>query len=178
MKEVFLICGMLTLLFVPNAFSGEIATQFQFRSKNIIQVMKGSRNFEQITSEDTWIKEIGMERTVCFGSCPAYTVIIKGEGTFRYKGEQFAKRQGEHVGKVSKWELNSLLKFIKDSDYFSMQDEYETSVTDSPTAYTYIVMSGRKKIIRNYADSGPTKLWAIQQLIDKLLLEAEWNNEK
>ena len=178
MRGVSSICGMLTLLFVSNAFCGEIARQFQSRSKDIMQVMKGSRTFEQITSEDTGITEIGLERTACFGACPAYAVIIKGEGTFRYKGEQFAKRQGEHVGKISKWELNSLLKFIKDSDYFSMQDEYETSVTDSPTAYTYVVMSGKKKIIRNYTDSGPTKLWAIQQLIDKLLLEAEGNNEK
>ena len=56
-----------------------------------------------------------------------------------------------------------------------MRDEYETSVTDNPTVYAYIVMSGKKKIIRNYANSGPTKLWAIQELIDKLLLEAEWD---
>jgi uncharacterized protein DUF6438 len=89
--------------------------------------------------------------------------------------QQHAKRQGELTGKISQWELNSLLKFIKDSNYFSMRDEYETSVTDNPTVYTYIVMSGKKKIIRNYANSGPTKLWAIQELIDKLLLEAEWD---
>ena len=48
-------------------------------------------------------------------------------------------------------------------------------MTDQPTCYTTVVMHGERKMVRNYANAGPTKLWAIEQIIDKLLLEAEWD---
>ena len=35
--------------------------------------------------------------------------------------------------------------------------------------------TGRRKTVRNYGNAGPTKLWAVEQLIDKLLLEAKWD---
>ena len=73
------ISGVMTLLFVFNAMCGEIAIQFKSRSKDLVQVMKGSRSFHQITAADTGITEIGMERTVCRGTCPA--VIIRSDAT-------------------------------------------------------------------------------------------------
>ena len=119
-----------------------------------------------------------MERTRCYGTCPAYTVIIKSDGTFHYKAERNVKRPGEHTGKISEWKLKELFEFIKDADYFALEDKYWITVTDHSTVYTYVVMNGKKKIISNYANSGPPKLWAIEQLIDYLLLDAEWDNEK
>jgi hypothetical protein len=50
-------------------------------------------------------------------------------------------------------------------------------VTDNPTVYTTVVMDGKRKVVSNYANAGPTKLWAIEQLIDKLLLEAKWDEK-
>jgi hypothetical protein len=47
-----------------------------------------------------------------------------------------------------------------------------------PAVYTSVTKRDRRKVIRNYANAGPTKLWAIEQLIDKLLLEAEWDSPR
>ena len=178
MKKTISIYGVLSLLFICNAFCGEIASQFHSPTNDWERISRTSRGFGPHAWEDTGITEIGMERTVCYGTCPAYTVIIKSDGTFRYKGEQNAKRPGEHTGKISEWKLRELLEFIKDADYFALEDQYRNNVTDRPTVFTYIVLNGKKKIISNYANSGPTKLWAIEQLIDKLLLDAEWDNDK
>ena len=59
-----------------------------------------------------------------------------------------------------------------------LENTYDRFVTDNPTAYTTVVMNANRKVIKNYAHAGPTKLWAIEQLIDKLMLEARWDNEK
>jgi hypothetical protein len=53
---------------------------------------------------------------------------------------------------------------------------YRRPVTDLPTAFTMVIMDGRRKIIMDYADSGPQKLQAIEKLIDGLMEKAKWNN--
>jgi hypothetical protein len=120
------------------------------------------------------ITEIGIERTGCFGSCPSYTFVVNSEGSFRYSGGEYAKRVGKFTGTISIGEFHELARFIRDSDYMKLENEYRTGVTDSATTFTMVVMNGRKKIISNYAESGPTKLWAIEHLIDDLMSNAEW----
>lgn len=178
MKQLSLIIGIAAVSFVSTMWGGEIASEYRAHAIKTPQAMEGSQNFGQTRAKDTGITEIGMERTQCYGRCPAYTVVIKSDGTLRYRGEQNAKLQGGHTGKSDKWELENLFQFIRDSNYFAMQDEYLVPVTDNPTVYTYVVQNSKKKIISNYANGGPTKLWAIEQLIDKLLLEAEWDSKK
>jgi hypothetical protein len=178
MKQLSLIIGIAAISFVSTLWSGEIASEYKAHAIKAPQAIEGSQNFGPTRVKDTGITEIGMERTQCYGRCPAYTVVIKSDGTLSYRGEQYAKLQGWHTGEAEKWELKNLFQFIHDSDYFAMQDEYLAPETDKATVYTYIVQYGKKKIISNYGNAGPTKLWAIEQLIDKLLLEAEWASKK
>jgi hypothetical protein len=178
MKKLSLMIGIAAVAFISTMLGGEIASEYKAHAIKTPQVIEKSSNYAQIRIEDTGITEIGMERTQCYGRCPAYTVVIRKDGTLHYRGEQNAKLQGWHTGKADKWELKNLFQFIRDSDYFAMQDEYLAPETDSPTVYTYVVQNGKKKIISNYANGGPTKLWAIEQLIDKLLLEAELGSKK
>lgn len=120
------------------------------------------------------ITEIGIERTPCFGRCPAYTFIIKSDGTFRYQGESNVERKGTFTGTLSVWYFNSLARFIRDSGYMELQNTYTMMHTDSPTAFTTVVMNGKRKVISNYGNGGPTKLWAIEQLLDDLMGKAKW----
>ena len=59
-----------------------------------------------------------------------------------------------------------------------LQDSYWRPVTDNPAAFTTAVIGGKRKVVSNYADAGPSKLWPIEQLIDKILLEATWDEER
>jgi len=133
-----------------------------------------SRQTDSITSTNHGITEIGIERTRCFGSCPAYTFIVKSDGTFRYKGEKYAQRQGEFTGTVPAGEFDCLAQFIKDAGFMQLSDTYDRGVTDSSTAFTMVVMSGQRKVLSDYAQAGPSKLWAIECLIDDLLTKAHW----
>jgi len=133
---------------------------------------------DALPSTSNGVTEVGMERTSCFGTCPVYSVIIERDGTFRYDGGRYAPKAGQWTGHVRKWDLDNLTAFICDTDYMKLASHYEIGYTDSPTAYTTVITDGKRKIISNYADAGPIKLWAIQQLIDKLLLEATWDPVK
>jgi len=174
MKSILILFTLIPSL----AFAGELADLFKKQGSNRTEGYNQSQSYDEISSDKPDITEIGLERTLCYGTCPAYSVIIKSDGTFKYTGHKFVDRLGNYTGSVSKWELRTLLQFINDSNYNFFKNSYFTGVTDHPTVYTMVKMNGKTKVISNYANSGPTKLWAIEQLIDKLLLEAKWDQKK
>ena len=133
--------------------------------------------FERLDKPTHGVTEIGLERTVCFGVCPAYTVVLKSDGTVRYTGEKYVTRKGTHQGRISEWDYNRLAELLLELGYADFANDYEIPVSDMSTTYTMAVINGRRKVIRNYGDTGPLKLWAIQQAIDAVLHEAEWDGE-
>lgn len=121
------------------------------------------------------ITEISLRRTPCFGECPVYQVTIWGDGRFNYVGEQYVEHQGEYSGQVNRWSLDKLAQLIKEVGFMDLGESYAVLLTCQPTVYTAVVMNGVKKEISNYGSGGPAVLWAIEELIDKLLSEAEWD---
>jgi hypothetical protein len=121
------------------------------------------------------IDEIGLERTRCLTACPAYTVIIKADGTFRYTGEYGVERMGDYTGQVSVGQLNQVMSFINEALFFAFDDTYSSPFLDGPTSYLMVKKGTETKVVENYANSGPATLWEIEQLIDDLLETAEWN---
>lgn len=166
---VLIASGLLT-------FGGEIAEMYSKLGLSGDDLK--SRSHEEVQSTNHGITEIGIERTGCFGTCPSYTFVVKSDGAFRYKGERYAERAGSFTGRIETWRFHQLAQFIRDSGYMDLEDGYTRIITDSPTAFTTVVMNGRRKVIRNYADAGPTKLWAIEQLIDDFMAKAEWDSVK
>jgi uncharacterized protein DUF6438 len=133
--------------------------------------------FHQILSTNHGISEIGIERIGSPWGGPTYTFIAKNDGTFRYRGEAYVEHLGQFSGTIPVRQFHELAWFIRDSGYMSFEDEYRFEMTDSLTTFTSVVLDGKRKVIRNYANAGPTTLWAIEQLIDKLVAEAKWKLE-
>jgi hypothetical protein len=154
----------------PCVFGGEISELY---FKNLDSNTNG---LTAVASTNQGITEIGIERSACFGECPVYTFILKSDGTFRYEGEKFVKRKGQFTGTISISEFDQLAQTIKNAGYMKLNKTYRRPVTDLPTAFTMVIMDGRRKIIMDYADSGPQKLQAIEKLIDGLMEKAKWNN--
>ena len=121
------------------------------------------------------ITEISLRRTACYGNCPVYKVVIQNDGSFFYQGESHVKRLGDHRGKVGLLRLKKLKEFIIESEFMALENAYSIMETDHASAYTSVVLDGVKKEINNYGESGPAVLWAIEELIDMLLIDAEWD---
>jgi hypothetical protein len=160
------------------AFGGEISDYHYERTKDKVIDFSKSRSFDEVGLTNHGITEIGIERTSCFGTCPSYTFIIKSDGTFRFEGDKYVERKGKFTGTISLYDFHNLAQFIKDSGYMTMDENYALLVTDNPTTYTTVVMNGKRKSISNYANAGPTKLWAIEQLVDALMTKATWDAPK
>lgn len=169
-------CVIAFLVIVSFSASGGELADYDFTLKRDNQNdLHKSRSQEEINSTNHGISEIGIERGPCFGPCPIYTFIVRSDGSFRYKGDENVKRKGEFTGTVPARYFHQLAQFIRDSDYMELENVYFIGVTDCATTYTMVVMNGKRKVVRNYADAGPTRLWAIEQVIDGLMSKATWD---
>ena len=110
---------------------------------------------------------IVLERTACFGTCPAYSVTLRDDGTVIYNGRQHVKVTGEQTWKIDPAKVRALAQEMQDEGFFELQDEYRSMVTDHPTVYTTLTAGGRTKKITNYV-AGPQKLKDFEAKIDEL----------
>lgn len=193
---------MIAVLFTGSFLSlaGEISDYHLKHTPDNLSVAEVRGPYE-VASTNHGITEIGIERSGCYGDCPIYTFIAKNDGTVRYKGEkyvertvprtvtgilkhsryngvQYVERTGEFTGTIPVWYFHRLAEFIKDLAYTELQDDYTRLVSDNSTTYTMVVMNGKRKTVSNYANAGPTKLWAIEQLIDDLMAETKWDGSQ
>jgi hypothetical protein len=62
---------------------------------------------------------IKLQRTMCFGTCPVYSVMVDNEGNVNYYGEMFVYKSGEHHWKISGKKVNQLNDLIEDFGFKS-----------------------------------------------------------
>ena len=110
---------------------------------------------------------ITLERTICFGFCPAYKVTIRDDGTVTYEGGQHVKVTGTQTWKIDPSAVRALAKEMEEAGYFELQNEYRAMVTDHPTTYTSLTIGSRTKKVQDYV-AGPQKLKDIEAKIDEV----------
>ena len=116
---------------------------------------------------------ITLERTICFGFCPAYTVTLAADGTVTYNGKQHVKTMGSRTWKIDPAAVRALAKEMADAGYFELENEYRAMVTDHPTTYTSLTIGGRTKKVKNYV-AGPPKLKDLEEKIDAVAGTAKY----
>jgi hypothetical protein len=139
---------------------------------------------QQPIPDDTLIT---LRRSVCYGTCPDYTVTIAADGTVTFEGRQFVKTKGIVKGTISRERVRQLIAEFDKTKYFSLNDKYETGKdgcpeewTDMPTAVTSITMSGKSKSVSHYhgCQDGqspyPKGLTDLEEQIDKIAGTERW----
>jgi hypothetical protein len=128
---------------------------------------------------------ITLERTVCYGTCPAYKLTIFDDGTVMFEGKEFVKHSGTHTGQISKSDLDKLIDEFEKVDYVNLADNYVDDPkncpeqwTDNPTAITSLDWQGKKKTIRHYYGCRGAKvleqLTALENKIDEVVNTNRW----
>lgn len=117
--------------------------------------------------EPTDVK-IVIEQTPCFGSCPVYSVTIHGNGSVVYEGKQHVRIKGTHTYQIPQDSVKELVGLFYERNYFSLDDTYESPVTDHSTVITHIKVDDKEKTVSNYAHSGPDRLHEIEDKINEL----------
>ncbi|UPG91762.1 DUF6438 domain-containing protein [Luteibacter aegosomaticola] len=137
---------------------------------------------------------ITLERSMCYGACPAYKVTIHGDGRVHYEGEpggppRAAQQPGDfgpgytvvvggsHDDRIPSTEISVLLARFRDAGFWDLNDEYKAAVTDVPT-YTVTLSNGsRTKSVVDFMGSEvgmPASVTALQDAIDKAAHTDRW----
>lgn len=115
-----------------------------------------------------------IERTMCFGKCPAYKMEIYGNGKIVYEGLRDVANIGKYTGSTTTDKINQLLTKAKEIGYMEFNDSYENKlVTDLPSTTTVILLDGVYKKIYTRYDT-PEKLRAFQKYFDELFKDVEY----
>jgi hypothetical protein len=130
--------------------------------------------------------KITLERTECFGFCPAYKLTIIADGSVVFEGRRFVKQEGVTISSVSPERLKQLMAEFDRVNFFSLEDDYSeirlSCPTDQPSAITSIRIKGKSKTVNHYLGclepKVPKGLTELENKIDEIVNTAQWLPDK
>lgn len=120
---------------------------------------------------------ITLERTLCYGFCPDYTVRIESDGDVIYTGRRFVNVTGEQRSQIPAEDVARLLTRFDAIGFTSLRDEYRAQVTDLPSTTITLERDGVRKSVLDYGGTGagmPEGVRALQDEIDRVAGTAQW----
>jgi hypothetical protein len=111
---------------------------------------------------------ITLERGVCFGFCPDYTVSITGDGQVTYEGRRFVNVTGRQTATIPAADVQALLARFDAVGFERLNTEYRAHVTDLPTYVVTLERNGRTKRVLDYGGTGAGMPEAVRQLQDEI----------
>jgi hypothetical protein len=128
---------------------------------------------ETPTADELKDLKITLTRTMCFGTCPDYTVTVDADGKVTFEGRYYTETRGTFTATIDNAKLAELAAEIEKSDFFSLEDQYRYDVTDMPTYTLTVVMGGQSKRVESYA-TRPRRLGLLMARIDQILETDQW----
>ena len=116
---------------------------------------------------------ITIEKTSCFGTCPAYLFKAYPDGNVTYTGKDYVKLVGEYKASISKEELANIKTLFDEADYFSFANVYSANITDLPTTYLYYDDGKQNKKITDY-HGAPESLKKLEEDLEALINAIDW----
>jgi hypothetical protein len=116
---------------------------------------------------------ITLQRTACFGACPAYKVSIDSAGTVTYDGSSSVRVAGRQTARVPLSSVAGLVETANRIGFFGLEDSYTAPVTDLPTTIVTVRSGGRTKRVEDYVGA-PADLRAFERQIDEVAGTRRW----
>lgn len=114
-----------------------------------------------------------LQRTPCFGHCPAYKIDVFRSGYATYNGVVNVDKIGPHEGRVEPGILRELLQRADSIGFGKLLDAYDADVTDLPSSIVRIVANGTDKQVKARVGT-PQRLRAYIEHAEGLLLPLDW----
>jgi ankyrin repeat protein len=121
--------------------------------------------------------KITLERTQCYGDCPAYSVEIDTDGTVHYDGLSYVAIPGHHTAKIPQAAIRALYDAFQKADFFWLFDDYAANITDNPSYTISISFDGDAKIIHDYVGltvGMPKEVTDLEHMIDETADVKKW----
>ena len=116
---------------------------------------------------------ITMERTTCFGTCPAYVFKAYPDGSVKYTGKDFVDLKGEYSASISKEVLANLKNLFDEADYFHFANVYSASIKDLQTTFLYYDDGKQNAKVTDYYGA-PESLKKLEKDIEAIINSINW----
>jgi hypothetical protein len=118
---------------------------------------------------------ITLQRTMCPGACPDYSLYIYGDGKIAYEGRHYVAVKGKQQARISKDDVKKLVDEFFKSGYFSLKDRYDAIVNDGAITKTSIVADGKtKQVVNCHPSQAPESLYQLEKMIDEVAQSKRW----
>lgn len=137
-----------------------------------------------LLDDDLKTLTIQLERMPCYGTCPAYSVTVHGDGRVEYNGKSHVKETGTREGHLATDKIKALaLEFAK-AKFWELDEDYSGKkckgyCTDMATAVAEIKVKGVTHRVKHYYGCGgvPKALFELESAIDKSANSEEWTGD-
>lgn len=120
------------------------------------------------------IQSMAMERTPCFGNCPAYRLEIYRDGLVKFKSWSDTEYEGEYEKKFDAAKVAELFTQFEEHRVDTCAEAYESLIQDVPGINYYFTYMDREQKIMN-AHFGPKYLTLMAEETDKhFKVDATW----
>ena len=123
--------------------------------------------------------QIALERTGCYGTCPAYSVTVRGNGRATYIGHAFVDVTGKHEYEVPRDDVAHLVDLLRQFDIWSLRTTYRADVTDNPAQRLTISVGGQTRTLVDYLGElagMPSTIKDFENAVDKAGRTPEWTH--
>jgi hypothetical protein len=168
----------LTLIGSACVLNGAMVAQVMTPCRTGAQPTKHT-NFPEI--RDFKSLRMNLDRTGCFGTCPQYSIEVRGDGDVTYDGSWYAKYCGQWRGTIPVSSVRELVAQFRATDYFRLNREYLVDGTDLPTYTTAIAFDNIGKCIADYGGNlvgMPASVRKLEDAIDRLAGPEHWTTRK
>ena len=116
---------------------------------------------------------VKLERTRCMGDCPSYHLTVYGEGTVIYEGYGSVEVTGLQITRIPRNKVNELISEINKADFFALDAEYRSAVTDLSTITVSLRLGLWAKTVVRYGNA-PYALICLERKIDEVANSEQW----
>ena len=142
-------------------------------------------NLQSVPDVDLKTVTIKLERTECYGNCPAYSVTIHGDGHVEYQGKSNVKEKGAQEGRIELDDLRTLMRAFAKAKYWDVPADYSETkckgpyCTDMATVITELTVRGEAHRVEHYygCGSAPKSLFELESRIDKTVNSERWTGD-
>lgn len=124
---------------------------------------------------------ITLERTVCFGNCPAYRVSLDADGTVTYDGQSYVKERGKKTKRIRMDEFDALVTRFEASGFETLAPPWKcppisVQSSDMPSATLTLTRKAKEHRIEHYLGDGcaPKVLGELEDAVDATVNVKEW----
>ena len=113
---------------------------------------------------------VTLERTGCSGSCPDYSITIKGDGSAVFDGRSDSDVTGKQSYSLGPDAVAAVIEAARQTQIWSARDKYIARVTGGPTNVVTLHIGGKSKTIVDYEGAlvgMPSAVTRFEAAVDK-----------